>query len=549
VTSEVTPAPGLLPLLARFAEASSRAEAAAQLATRLGVDRVLVYVRDPELGVLLPAPGLPQTVAAGPRWRAFLRSCAGAGTFHGEVESEGAKARVTAYVHESGRYALVLFGDEPDSRVLAETLETLPLIGGIARAEHEAVLSRAEAEVARATGRHANDLAVALDGARASMEKALEESARLNAELQEADRRKDEFLAMLGHELRNPMAAMAGALEVMRARPDDLENVARARAVIERQAEQLARLVDDLLDVARVTRGKIVLRPEVVDVAAIALRAIEATQAFADSKQHEIELAVRQPAYTRADCARLEQMLTNLLTNAAKYTDSGGHIRIVVDREGEDVTIAVSDDGIGIPADLMPRIFDAFLQVEPSIDRGAGGLGVGLTVVRRLAQLHGGSVDAVSELGKGSTFTLRLPAVAAPPLPTAAAVPAATGVAAGAKKRVLVVDDNVDSGEMLVALLENWGHEAFHAVDGVSAVAMAHELTPDIVLLDIGLPGMDGYEVAARLRLDPATQHARIVAVSGYGQDSDRIKSRAAGCDEHLVKPVDLAVLGRVIAA
>lgn len=532
-------------LLARFAEPADRLGAAAELARALGVDEVLVFVRDPELGVLLPAPGFPQTVVGGASWRAFLRTCATPGTRIAEVDYGACKTatRVVAHVSANGG-ALLLLGGAPDDRAVREALELLPLIGALFRAEHEARLARGEAEAARASGGHAKNLALALDAARTDVERALAESARLNAELQETDRRKDEFMAMLGHELRNPMAAISGAIEVMRSSPDDVEHIGRARAIIERQTEQLARLVDDLLDVARITRGKISLRLELLDVEEIVRRAIESTNGILTAKQHELRVETRRRVHTNADRTRLEQMITNLLTNAAKYTDRGGHITVIVDREGADAVVRVEDDGIGIAPEMLPHIFDAFLQVDAALDRGAGGLGVGLTLVRRLALLHDGRVDAESTPGKGSVFTLRLPAADPARAPRAPEPPTrATFV----KKRVLVVDDNVDSAEMMVALAQSWGHEALHAGDGRAAVAMAHELAPDIVLLDIGLPGMDGYEVAAKLRVDPVTQRARIIAVSGYGLDSDRLKSHAAGCDEHLVKPVDLKQLARVL--
>lgn len=538
---------GLLDLLTLFAEPDARPRALVEVAEWLGTDEVLLLMRDGEVGALVPVPGASQTVRGGPAWRAFLKTCAAqVGEHTAEVDYPSAErmTRVAAHVTTNGP-AFFSFGAAPEPARLAELLTALPLLGAVFRGEHAARLARGEADVARATGRHANDLARALDTARGEVELALEESARLNAELKETDRRKDDFMAMLGHELRNPMAAISGAIEVMRACPDDLEQTARARAVIERQTEQLARLVDDLLDVARVTRGKIALKREALDVETIVRRAVEATQTLTTAKHHVVQVEVRQSVEADADRTRLEQMVTNLLTNAAKYTDPGGHITVVVDRDGGDVVVSVRDDGIGIPPSMLPRIFDAFLQVDPSLDRGAGGLGVGLTVVNHLAALHGGRVEAKSDLGKGSTFTLRLPAIAKGKVSPSKAPPPA--VAPSKKKRVLIVDDNTDSAEMMVMLAESWGHEAFRADDGRAAVSLALEIVPDVVLLDIGLPGMDGYEVAAKLRTDPKTLAARIIAVSGYGQDADRLKSRAAGCDEHLVKPVNLRELERVL--
>lgn len=544
--------PELLAVLARFAEPGARESAAAQLASALGVDRVLLFVRDPEVGSWLPAPGFPQTLRFGPSFRAFLRECRDDGSYTREIELDEPAGffRIDAFVQ--GAAALFALGRErrnPRAQVVTETLAALPLVGAVLSAEHAARLAQGQAAVARATGRHANDLAIALDAARMDVERALAESARLNAELEERDRRKDDFLAMLGHELRNPMAAISGAIEVMRSLPEDAEQMMKARHVLERQAEQLAHLVDDLLDVARITRGKVVLKPQRVDVATIARRAIDAAQSAAAAKGHELVSELRSPVHVNADPTRLEQMVANLLTNAIKYTDSGGHIRITVDADGDEAVIAVRDDGIGIPASFVPRIFDAFHQVDPDIDRSAGGLGVGLTVVRRLAELHRGRVDVESVAGKGSTFTIRLPTASSPESLASPTAPDAPSAAANAatKLRVLVVDDNVDSGEMLLAVLESWGHEAHHVADGPTAVRAALELRPELVLLDIGLPGMDGFEVAARLRADPVTRGARIVALSGYGQESDRVKSRAAGCDDHLVKPVDMALLRRTL--
>lgn len=541
----------LADILARLAEPADREQAAAELARRLGVGAVVAFVRDPELGALLPARGFPQTMAGGPVWRGFLKECRLPGRHVAEVDypSLVPLTRAESHVTDNGA-ALVLLGGPPHAEELAFVLQLMPLLGATFRGEQEARVAHGQSEVALATSGHARSLALALDASRADVERALAESARLNAELKETDRRKDDFMAMLGHELRNPMAAILGAIEVMRARPDDQAHVARARGVIERQTEQLARLVDDLLDVARITRGKISLRVEAVAVKDVVTRAVEAVHALAESKHQEVVVDVRDDVRACADRTRLEQMVSNLLTNAAKYTDPGGHIRVLVRSEGKEAVIEVEDDGIGIAPEMLPRIFEAFLQVEPAIDRASGGLGVGLTVVHRLAELHGGRVEAKSAVGKGSTFVLHIPAAdAATDSGAASAVGNVADLAAltAKRKRILVVDDNVDSAEMMVMLAQSWGHEAFHANDGPKAVTMAHELRPDIVLLDIGLPGMDGYEVAARLRDDPVTESARIIAVSGYGLDADRLKSRAAGCDEHFVKPVDIPSLARLL--
>jgi signal transduction histidine kinase len=533
-----------LTILSAFAEPSHRQAAADAAARWLGVDEVIVFIRDPELSVLLPAPGFKQTIAGGPSWRELLRACARqSGRHRSTIRSAGGSLTdVVALVVESA--ALLLIGGTPDEQRLDELNIGLPLLVALLDAEQARLIAEADAKVAREEGRHARDLAVALDEVRGEVEQALAESARLNDELKENDRRKDEFLAMLGHELRNPMAAIAGALEVMRLKPHDPAPAERAYRIIDRQAAQLARLVDDLLDVARISKGKIVLRPEAVRVETIVRRAVDTTRPLVEKRRHEVAVDVDPSLFVLADAARFEQMATNLLTNAAKYTNDGGRIKVSAKREGETVALHVADTGIGIDAEMLNHVFDAFVQVAPTVDRGAGGLGVGLTLVKRLALLHGGSIDATSEPGKGSVFTLRLPACAAPP---SASRP--TMRVAVSPKRVLVVDDNIDSAEMLVEVASRWGHQAVHAADGPQALQMAEELRPEIVLLDIGLPGMDGYEVASHLRGSARTRDAQIIALSGYGQEDDRKKSRAAGCDDHLVKPVDMKQLAALLGA
>ena len=532
-------------IIGRLADVVSRRAASVELAERFGVDEFLLFVKDPELGVVLPAPGFPQTRGGGAEWRAFLAKCGEPGLHRATVvDTETTKSSpALAYAGEDGT-TLVLVGGTPDADEVERFLPTLPLVSAILRAENVAQLATGEATAARAAARHAEGLASALDATRSELEKALADAARLNGELKEADRSKDEFLAMLGHELRNPMAAISGALALMRAREGDTSVAARGRAIIERQAEQLARLVDDLLDVARITRGKITLRVHRVDVREIVRRAIETTRPLLDQKHHTLRVSDGAATWATADSTRLEQMITNLLTNAAKYTDPGGMVTVDVDREGGHVVVRVSDSGIGIAPEVLARVFEPFFQVTQALERSQGGMGMGLALVRQLAELHGGSADARSEVGKGSVFSIRIPACDdAPPLSTRAPSHAAT-----AGRRVLVVDDNVDSAEMLSELVASWGHDARRANDGLSAVEIARAYRPEAVVLDIGLPGLDGYEVARALRQMPETRACFIVAVSGYGAREDREKSRAAGMDAHLVKPVDFAALQALIA-
>ena len=384
----------------------------------------------------------------------------------------------------------------------------------------------------------------------ATERKRLEEELRRRAdELAEADRRKDEFLAMLAHELRNPLAPVRNALEVIRLRPEDASLVDQARATAARQVGHMARLIDDLLDVARITTGKIQLRTEPVDLAAVMAHAAEAARPLIEARQHHLEVSPPPgPARVPGDPTRLEQVLTNLLNNAAKYTEPGGRIHLSAEVAPGAATIRVRDTGIGIPAETLPRIFDLFAQDDRSLVRSQGGLGIGLTLVRSLVELHGGTVHAASAgPGKGSEFVVRLPA---PPGDPAAPGRAPAESAPGRPhRRILVVDDHADSARTLARVLELWGHEVRVAHSGPDGIAEAAARPPDLILLDIGLPGMDGYEVARRLRALAAPASMALVALTGYGQDEDRRRARDAGFDHHLVKPVDFddlrGLLGR----
>ncbi|MHA3772305.1 PAS domain-containing protein [Verrucomicrobiota bacterium sgz303538] len=366
--------------------------------------------------------------------------------------------------------------------------------------------------------------------------------------LRESDRRKDEFLAMLAHELRNPLASVANAAALLKS-DTDAESRSWATGVVERQTRHLARLIDDLLDVSRITTGKIRLRRELIDTATVLERACESAQPLIHERRHELFCDYpRGVLWVEADATRLEQIILNLLTNAAKYTRTGGRIDLVAMREDGWITIQVRDNGIGIPADKLPTMFELFAQGERSIARSEGGLGIGLTIVQKLAEMHGGRIDAASDgLERGSTFTIRLPASAAPATKGDNDGYAETS-AQRSGLRVLVVDDNLDTAQGLARLLRLSGHQTEVAHDGPAALERARFYIPDAVLLDIGLPGMDGYEVAAQLREDHICGAALLIAISGYGQDEDRRRSRAAGFDHHLIKPVDLDHLRGLLA-
>jgi PAS domain S-box-containing protein len=381
--------------------------------------------------------------------------------------------------------------------------------------------------------------------------------------LREADRRKDEFLATLAHELRNPLAPIRSSLQLLKMPVADPAIHQRARDMMERQLHHLVRLVDDLLDVSRIMRGKIELRTEVVALDAVIARALETAQPLIDAQCHTLEVSLPVPPVAlKADPVRLAQVVGNLLANAAKYTEPGGNIRVAVERSGSDVLIRVRDDGIGIAPDMQARIFEPFVQVDHSTSRAQGGLGIGLTLVKNLVEMHHGSVAVHSAgLGQGSELSVRLPA--APDTPDSPDAPAESHELAGERAdepgdapgddrrdeiqdeprpathgRILVVDDNTDAGETLAMLLQLYGYEVEVVASGMAALELIPRFRPDVIFLDIGMPVMDGYEVARRLRELPAGKHVCLIALTGWGQAEDRRRTREAGFDHHLIKPV-----------
>jgi PAS domain S-box-containing protein len=382
--------------------------------------------------------------------------------------------------------------------------------------------------------------------ARRQAEKTLRERSE---QLAEADKMKNEFLAMLAHELRNPLAPIQNALRLVRLQGfDKAENAPELWTIIERQVESLVRLVDDLLDVSRITRGKIGIQKEPVDVNAIATRAVESSRPLIEARHQKLEVSLPSESMrVDADLTRMTQVLLNLLNNAAKYTPEGGHIWLIVERGDGEVVFRVRDDGVGIPPEMLPKVFELFSQSEQTLDRAEGGLGIGLTLVRRLTEMHGGTATAFSDgVGKGSEFVVRIPLLInrSPIAATALAKPPVDGqLQKSGGKRVLVVDDNQDAANTMALLLRKWGHEVNMAYDGHEAVTAAETHKPDLILLDIGLPGRDGYEVARLIRAQPALAGVTIVALTGYGMEKDREQSRAAGFDEHMVKPVDFGRL------
>jgi PAS domain S-box-containing protein len=362
--------------------------------------------------------------------------------------------------------------------------------------------------------------------------------------LKEADRRKNEFLATLAHELRNPLAPIRNSLHILRLAGSDSGAAERVHEMMERQVNHMIRLVDDLLEVSRISRGKIELRKEPVELAAVVRSAVETSKPLIDAARHQLAISLpAEPLVLEADPVRLAQVLANLLNNAAKYTDEGGQIWLTGRREGAQAVVSVRDNGAGIPRDMLQKVFDLFTQVDRTYNRSQGGLGIGLTLVRNLVDKHGGSVEARSAgPGQGSEFVVRLPLAEGRPGPQGANqrgdLPAAV-----APRRILVVDDNLDAADSLAMLLKFLGADVYTVNGGPAAIEALTTYRPSVVLLDIGMPGMDGYEVARRARQHPEGRDVTLIALTGWGQEEDRRRSAEAGIDHHLVKPVELGAL------
>ena len=367
--------------------------------------------------------------------------------------------------------------------------------------------------------------------------------------LEDASRKTNEFLAMLAHELRNPLAPMANALKLLGRAPTSDPTQLWVREVLERQTGQMSRLVDDLLDVSRVTRAAMVLDRKPLDARASLRNALDAARQWIEEGRHRLTLAIAEERLEiDGDEVRLNQVFQNLLHNAAKYTPRGGEIRVEARREGDEAVISVRDNGVGMAPELVESAFEMFKQGSQSLDRPHGGLGVGLTLVQRLVYLHGGSVEAHSEgPGRGSEFVVRLPLRAEPAIIDAASLSSEEAGLTAAPRRVLVIDDNQDAAHALRLLLETDGHRVMVAADGAAGLALAREHRPDVVLLDIGLPTLNGYEVATRIRGDAALKGTMLIAVTGYGQMHDRARASASGFDHHLVKPVEFRALQELL--
>lgn len=529
-----------LELVTRLRRKAERANAAGALAQAMRVENVLLLVRDPLLGVLLPAPGMPATVRGGRSWREFLVSCPEQGRYAGHIElPKGTSRDVLALMQEST--ALVLVGGAPDERQVCELERLMPLLAALLGTEQEAVLSRADAVAARESAKRAETLATALEAARA-------DASALNAELRDEHRRKDEFLAMLGHELRNPLSPLVTSMELLRRLPRGSAMPAPLISVMGRQIAQLSRLVEDLLDVSRVSLGKIELKRDVVLLRDIIDGALEESRALIDSKQHRVVLeGCELPLSVNGDHARLVQVFGNLLNNAAKYTEPGGTISVTLQQDRQNAVVSIEDTGIGIDPEIQRQIFELFAQAPGGFARALGGLGIGLTLVRTLVERHGGQVSVSSRgSGCGSTFIVTLPIVKRRPLPEHERAHRTTTARVERRLRVFIVDDNRDAADSMAALLTAMGHDVEVAYDAAAALQSPVTSAVDLIFLDIGLPDLDGYELARRLK-PIASRAARFIALTGYGTDEGKRRSKETGFERHVVKPLAADALANLV--
>lgn len=401
--------------------------------------------------------------------------------------------------------------------------------------------------------RDANGVAIQYIGLSSEIterKRAEEELRRLAAELSSADQRKDEFLATLAHELRNPLAPIRNGLQILRLSGDDKETVEEIRTMMERQLAQMVHLVDDLLDVSRISRGKLELRKQRIELSSIVNNAVETSRPLIDASGHELTIIVpSESILVDADATRLGQVFSNILNNAAKYSEHGSRIRLAVDCQDSDVVVSIKDTGMGIPPDMLPKIFEMFTQVDRSLEKAQGGLGIGLSLVKRLVEMHGGSVVANSEgHGAGSEFVIRLPIALAMDQDSKLSIDEERPTNLPGQRRILVADDNQDAANTLAMILRIMGNEVRTVYDGLQAVQVAAVFQPDVIMLDIGMPMLNGYEACHRIREQPWSEKVVLIALTGWGQDEDKRRSQKAGFNHHMVKPVDPAALRKLLS-
>lgn len=538
-----------LKLLSELANPKRRIEVAGQLAKAYGGDDLIIFVRDDRVGISLPADGFIQTLPETAKWQDFLKNCIADGHAQDLLAFPGyeAKAKVSGIACEAEAVLAVIGGElQPDA--LKELSLVLPLLDLAMKGEQKTRIAEAIADVAGEKMRMADRLAESLDKARLDLANALIASRAAQEELRQADVRKNEFLALLAHELRNPLAPIGNALELLRIADSDPHIVEKIRKIMQSQLNQMVRLIDDLMDVSRITTGKILLKKEAVSLRNILQHVLEGAMPLIEAKKHNLKVAwPGADIAVFADATRLQQVFLNILNNAAKFTPEGGDIAVEVRALANVIEIDIADTGMGVPPEYVSTIFDMFVQADHSISRTAGGLGIGLGLARNLVHLHGGDISIASEgAGKGSTFTVTLPryhGVVAGPFS-----PAETeSVKAGPKYRVLIVDDNRDSAQTMGWTMEMLGLSYELAFDGASGISKAAAYKPNIVLLDIGLPDMTGYEVCATMKRELLPASAVFIAQTGWGQPDDKARAQQSGFDYHLVKPVNMQDLKKII--
>lgn len=540
--------PNKLQRLAELAEPHQRRRAARGVAEVYGADCIILFIRDPGVDVLLPASGFPQTLPNGKLWQAFLTRCAEAGTAREMLTMPDSRELQPVVGIAAGSDAVMAFvGGTLSEDAFSDIPLMLPLLHLALKGEHLARIAEANAQLAAQRLAAAHHLAESLENARKDLAATLVQSRAAQNELKLADQNKNAFLALLAHELRNPLAPIGNALELLRLNADQPGMIRKIREIMHTQFTQMVRLIDDLMDVSRISTGKIFLRKETVDLCAVISGAVEAARPQIDAKSHTLDLRLPNKHPTVfADPIRLNQVFLNLLINAATYTAPGGTITVIVSESAGHVVVDVVDTGRGVSEELASKIFTMFTQGDDSTSRPTGGLGIGLGLAKSLVELHGGTIRVTSPgVNQGSTFTVRLPATAGEVAKEAPEAQAALPLERGL--RALVVDDNEDSATTLGWTLSALGHECRLAFNGADALRIAETYEPQLVLLDIGMPGMSGYEVCAKLRALSALKNSLFIAQTGWGLQHDKIKAKAAGFDHHLVKPINMDELTRII--
>ncbi|MCW8091550.1 hybrid sensor histidine kinase/response regulator [Alteromonas sp. ASW11-130] len=539
-----------LQLIAALAIPSERQNAARQLAKFYQADDLIIFFRDDQVGLFLPAPGFSQNLKDGKAWQHFLENCIhnSRATAHLQFSDSPLPVQVLG-ISDLNDIIIVFVSEQCVIDNSDELFQLCPLLAHALRAESQSTALIAQTRLAREKEMSANLLAQSLEKARNRLASTLAAARKAEEALRLADKRKDEFLAILAHELRNPLAPIGNCIELLKHTEDNPQILLKVRKMMATQLGQMTRLIDDLMDVSRITRGKVNLQQQAVPLKVLLDSAIESAKPFIDQQRHRLNLDMpHDTLMVNADTTRLPQVFLNLLNNAAKYSESGGRIDIIVKADADEVTISIQDAGLGLDENELTSIFDMFVQADSVATYSRGGLGIGLTLVKKLVELHQGSVFAKSPgRGKGSEFVVTLPRLhqkQSPNLEKQRKAPAAPLK----RLKVLVVDDNEPSAHSMCMIAELLGHQTQSAFTGEEALAKAKCFQPNIVVLDIGLPDISGYEVCRTLRANPVFKDTLFVAQTGWGQAKDKQMGMEAGFDHYLVKPLDMSDLEPIFA-